>query len=460
MLCSRLSTTLCNGQVITVISANYGRRDRTTCSSGRPSSQVQKVDCSRPTNHVAESCNGRSSCAVEASNTIFGDPCGGTYKYLEVVYTCQSNGQVITVISANYGRRDRTTCSSGRPSSQVQKVDCSRPTNHVAESCNGRSSCAVEASNTIFGDPCGGTYKYLEVVYTCQSNGQVITVISANYGRRDRTTCSSGRPSSQVQKVDCSRPTNHVAQSCNGRSSCAVEASNTIFGDPCGGTYKYLEVVYTCQSNGQVITVISANYGRRDRTTCSSGRPSSQVQKVDCSRPTNHVAESCNGRSSCAVEASNTIFGDPCGGTYKYLEVVYTCQSNGQVITVISANYGRRDRTTCSSGRPSHQVQKVDCSRPTNYVAESCNGRSSCAVEASNTIFGDPCYGTYKYLEVVYTCQIKIQNVHCSDSTSKVSKSCNGKDSCIIKASNSVFGDPCVGTYKYLEVAYTCQYPV
>lgn len=35
--------------------------------------------------------------------------------------------------------------------------------------------------------------------------------------------------------------------------------------------------------------------------------------------------------------------------------------------------------------------------------------------------------------------------------------SCNGKNNCTISATNSVFGDPCGGTYKYLEVAYICQ---
>ncbi|XP_078806114.1 L-rhamnose-binding lectin SML-like [Oryzias latipes] len=34
---------------------------------------------------------------------------------------------------------------------------------------------------------------------------------------------------------------------------------------------------------------------------------------------------------------------------------------------------------------------------------------------------------------------------------------CNGKNSCIIKAGNSEFGDPCVGTFNHLEVAYTCN---
>lgn len=35
--------------------------------------------------------------------------------------------------------------------------------------------------------------------------------------------------------------------------------------------------------------------------------------------------------------------------------------------------------------------------------------------------------------------------------------SCNGENSCTVKASNSVFGESCVGTLKYLEVAYVCE---
>uniref|UniRef100_A0A3P9DNH3 SUEL-type lectin domain-containing protein n=1 Tax=Maylandia zebra TaxID=106582 RepID=A0A3P9DNH3_9CICH len=168
--------------------------------------------------------------------------------------------------------------------------------------------------------------------------GQVIVVSWANYGRRDKTTCSHGRPVSQLQNVHCtwSGSMNYVTTRCNGTNSCTVDAN--ISEDPCVNIYKYLEVFYTCQSNllhlvtcqesqanlqcgeGQVIVVSWVNYGRRDNTTCSHGRPVSQIQNVHCSSPSS--AEYNN----CTVGASNTVFGDPCGGTYKYLEVVYDCQ--------------------------------------------------------------------------------------------------------------------------------------
>ncbi|KAM4569887.1 L-rhamnose-binding lectin CSL3-like [Odontesthes bonariensis] len=241
--------------------------------------------------------------------------------------------------------------------------------------------------------------------------------------------------------------------SCNGKSSCSINVRNSVFGDPCPGTYKYLELAYTCQLpesrsgkvhtvacegsvaqlkcvQGRVISVQSAVYGRRDKTTCATGRPASQIQNVRCSSQSKRVAESCNGKSSCSINVRNSVFGDPCPGTYKYLELAYTCQLpesrsgkvhtvacegsvaqlkcvQGRVISVQSAVYGRRDKTTCATGRPASQIQNVRCSSQSKRVAESCNGKSSCSINVRNSVFGDPCPGTYKYLELAYTCQCK-----------------------------------------------------
>ena len=34
----------------------------------------------------------------------------------------------------------------------------------------------------------------------------------------------------------------------------------------------------------------------------------------------------------------------------------------------------------------------------------SCDSKGSCSIPANNQVFGDPCYGTHKYLEVHYQC--------------------------------------------------------
>ncbi|XP_072013340.1 scavenger receptor cysteine-rich domain-containing protein DMBT1-like [Amphiura filiformis] len=77
----------------------------------------------------------------------------------------------------------------------------------------------------------------------------------------------------------------------------------------------------------------------------------------------------------------------------------------GQYILVRFANYGRLDRSTCAW----NEGWNDDCRSETSAakVAELCNGRQSCTVHPSNGIFGDPCYGTEKYLVVHYVCETK-----------------------------------------------------
>ncbi|KAL0977970.1 hypothetical protein UPYG_G00164110 [Umbra pygmaea] len=78
---------------------------------------------------------------------------------------------------------------------------------------------------------------------------------------------------------------------------------------------------------------------------------------------------------------------------------------NGQ-IQIQSATYGRRDPHVCSAGRPTNQITNTNCISQSSIskMIESCKGRNQCVVQASNSVFGDPCFGTYKYLEVAYVC--------------------------------------------------------
>ena len=44
------------------------------------------------------------------------------------------------------------------------------------------------------------------------------------------------------------------------------------------------------------------------------------------------VSAACQGETSCTVQALNSVFGDPCGGTYKYLTVNYACMGGGGAV--------------------------------------------------------------------------------------------------------------------------------
>ncbi|CAM4677366.1 unnamed protein product [Leuciscus chuanchicus] len=84
-------------------------------------------------------------------------------------------------------------------------------------------------------------------------------------------------------------------------------------------------------------------------------------------------------------------------------------------IKVIKANYGRTDPTTCASGRPANQISNTHCFQETSLhtMSSRCDGSKSCSVPAVNSVFSDPCVGTYKYLDVSYECIPAKRSVIC-----------------------------------------------
>ncbi|CAH3193052.1 unnamed protein product, partial [Porites evermanni] len=110
----------------------------------------------------------------------------------------------------------------------------------------------------------------------------------------------------------------------------------------CFGTEKYLEVSYNCVSKrphhstllqvceggvheirckpSKKIEVLSANYGRLTGGHVCGGGP---IKTTHCGAAgaLSKVRADCQGRPRCVLHAVNTKFGDPCPGTYKYLEV-------------------------------------------------------------------------------------------------------------------------------------------
>ncbi|XP_029689129.1 L-rhamnose-binding lectin SML-like isoform X3 [Takifugu rubripes] len=177
----------CEKGVISVQAALYGRADTDTCSEGRPVGQLTNTACSQPGTEdlVKTRCDGKKECEINIRDVATPDPCVGTFKYLDTNYTCLpaihvvacegslahlfcAEGQVISVYGADYGRRDETTCSYRRPSSQTRNTLCSGPTNKVAELCNGKNRCTFRVGSSLFGDPCRNTYKYLELAYVCE----------------------------------------------------------------------------------------------------------------------------------------------------------------------------------------------------------------------------------------------------------------------------------------------------
>ena len=57
------------------------------------------------------------------------------------------------------------------------------------------------------------------------------------------------------------------------------------------------------------------------------------MQTCTSANAVNIVRRECSAKTSCSVRATNTVFSDPCVGTFKYLEVRYICGRNVVPIT-------------------------------------------------------------------------------------------------------------------------------
>lgn len=199
-----------------------------------------------------------------------------------------------------------------------------------------------------------------------------------------------------------------------------------LFGDADGYFLRVCEGGHLSINCGSKVTNIkSASYGRTRKGVCAPRGYDSNTFCYSASsmRVTLHR---CQGQHRCTVHATNSVFGDPCVGTAKYLEVSYNCVSKrphhstllqvceGGVheirckpwkkIKVLSANYGRLTGGHVCGGRP---IKTTHCGAAgaLSKVQADCQGRWRCVLHAVNAKFGDPCYGTYKYLEVRYRCK-------------------------------------------------------
>ena len=81
---------------------------------------------------------------------------------------------------------------------------------------------------------------------------------------------------------------------------------------------------------------------------------------------------------------------------------------NNDTINILTANYGRTDTTVCAnySDPKAHKNTTCRAAHSLEIVESKCKGRGSCNVEANKVVFGgDPCHGTYKYLDIKYECK-------------------------------------------------------
>ncbi|XP_045561277.1 L-rhamnose-binding lectin CSL3-like [Salmo salar] len=173
---------------------------------------------------------------------------------------------------------------------------------------------------------------------------------------------------------------------------------------------------------GGQIQIKRANYGRRKHDVCSNGRPYNQLTD------TNYLSQSSTSKMVrweepvCCPGIQFSFWRPLCWDLQVPGHQILLCPtarnniicegSDSQLlcdrgeIHIQRANYGRRQHDVCSIRHPQEQLKNTNClsQSSTSTMAERCDGERQCIVKVSNSVFGDPCVGTYKYLDVAYTC--------------------------------------------------------
>ena len=98
-----------------------------------------------------------------------------------------------------------------------------------------------------------------------------------------------------------------------------INASETICSEvPEGGT-----VNLTCPVGMVMQSIELSSYGTHTGTCTGDDLAQSSCHSTESQ---GDVEALCLGNNSCRVPATNTQFGDPCGGTFKRLAVQAVCQ--------------------------------------------------------------------------------------------------------------------------------------
>ena len=281
-----------SGQVIDLLSMHYGRQSTKTCPQvldGWPGGN-DNVECLDSPSldaswraFVSNRCNGRQSCGIFVSYWISGcAPFCGISKYSEAQYRC--------VVPAA-GLPALPSCLPKHENCEVEFSDTGRP----LPCCD---NMACELGHCI----------------TCKSRGETCTENLECCGVNDLCigrVCTAGAKN-QTGTLNSVPPGSQFARACE---------------------FNYLDLY--CPA-GKVINIVSAAYGRDSFKLCTHGHEAWSIEPIYDDRLCRnsytdarwlaHMSARCNNRRGCTALVSNNVAGDPCGATYKYAEVVYTCE--------------------------------------------------------------------------------------------------------------------------------------
>ena len=148
----------------------------------------------------------------------------------------------------------------------------------------------------------------------------------------------------------------------NASSGTATRRQRYMTGYACEGS----QLSISCDQPGQHIQLVRSNFGRFSISICNAHGQldwSVNCHSPDSARP---IADACNGRRNCLLQATTEFLGDPCPGTHKYLEVHYQCVSSQSQPNQITSGNTVLDMSVATTG---NQVSVLSSSNYDNLSA-------------------------------------------------------------------------------------------
>ncbi|VDI31673.1 Hypothetical predicted protein [Mytilus galloprovincialis] len=447
VICENEKSTIdCNGREIVIVDAYFGRRDGTTCLKAGQKSESCETGAKSA---VTQKCFRRQSCYLEAKSSTFGTECTNTANYLSVTYRCKDyptslvicqnyqaklicpQNQQIQITKGFFGRSNKVTCFIGNVGNT--KCSASGVQQKLRTLCNGKRECSLSAGGNMFGNPCPGITKYLELQYKCVSiklapspviankdqprwkmltfcktpdfklrcykkYGRVIEVVRVMHGKTNLGTCTKGNTAT------CESVLSKLRRQCDDTHICPIKPASFGLVDLCHDKSKYLKITYKCKigcSRSQFEcrsdrTCKPDSFKCNGKRECSDGSDEDNCFSTTTTQPPAPPQQPQQPSNIPAEDDEDVMNIHICIDDDPTLKCDKT---KNAVIDVKQATYGRNSVRTCPMGN----IGTTSCG-PVNIlpdVKKSCNGKQACSIYAPAK---DPCMGTTKYFKIRYSC--------------------------------------------------------
>ncbi|XP_066912277.1 uncharacterized protein [Clytia hemisphaerica] len=232
---------------------------------------------------------------------------------------------------------------------------------------------------------------------------QVLQILSGTYGRTNSHSCRSYSKFSNDDNKKCWHDvTKYLKKSCDGQSGCGLQTKKIEkdFGNPCENkqTRKFLEVKFKCVSKVQTTPQIATTKQGKKRTTQATQTTKTTTITTTAIPPTTTTT------TTTPPTPPPYLRKTLCQGKGSFIG----CFTQGSVIRILNATFGRTDPNTCPSSNPRND--DITCYiNAVPYTKFQCEGKAFCALNSDPGQYGQACkdISIRSFLDVKYKCVAK-----------------------------------------------------